>query len=152
MATAPNPNGDALTEYFQPTPAATTADLYLNPQIRLLAAPAGTGTPTSLGGSTGPLGQLQNGDWLDVSVSYENGTGASFELQLENLTSATLAMPAIAAPSPVNSSSFIVTWEGACQRSLPVRAGLCSFDRHVSPAVRSFPAISSRISAPSSGP
>ena len=72
-ATAPNPDGYALAEYFQPAPAALTADLYLNPQIRELAPPAGTGTPVSLGGSTGPLGQLQNGDWLDVSVTYDNG-------------------------------------------------------------------------------
>jgi hypothetical protein len=111
-ATAPDTSGYAFAEYFYTSNS--TADLYINPEIRTLAPAAGTGAPISLGGSTGalPFGQLQNGDYLDVTVLYKDGTSASDDIQLTNLTSATDPMPEPATPSPINSSTFNVTWEG----------------------------------------
>ena len=57
-ATAPDPTGAALAEYF-PSSSAGAGDLYLNPQIRSdLPSPGGT---LPLGGSTGSLISLSNG-------------------------------------------------------------------------------------------
>jgi hypothetical protein len=112
-ATGLNPNGYAYAEYFQSSTYSPSADLYINPQIRELAAPAGTGTPVSLGGSTGLLGQLQNGDWLDVTLHYQDGTSATAEHQVGNLISATDPMPATGIPTPVvMNAAFTVTDDG----------------------------------------
>ena len=84
----PNPSGYAFAEYFANQSNLFQGDLYINPRVRSdLPAPGGS---LPLGGSTGSLIPLQNGDLLTVSVHYQNeSTVNSYPLPLTNLTSAT---------------------------------------------------------------
>ena len=67
-ATAPDPAGAAFAEYF-PSSSPGVGDLYLNPEVRSdLPAPGGT---LPLGGSTGSLISLANGDVLTVTINYQ---------------------------------------------------------------------------------
>ena len=69
-ATAPDPTGAALAEYF-PSTSPGAGDLYLNPQIKSdLPSPGGT---LPLGGSTGSLISLGNGVVLTVTINYQSG-------------------------------------------------------------------------------
>ena len=76
--------------------------LFINPQVNELAAAAGTGSPVSLGGSTGGLIGLLDGDVLTVSVYY-NGEPtvdtSTVTLSTSNFTSATDPMPATGIPT-----------------------------------------------------
>ncbi|MGO9596466.1 MAG: hypothetical protein ACLP7Q_00415 [Isosphaeraceae bacterium] len=100
--------GYSMAEFFYSS--STTGHLYINPQVKSVAPPAGAG---SLGGSTGPLVGLQNGDWLTVNVYYQNTTYTdSYTFQVANLTSATDPMPAVATPSPVTSDGITTTDHG----------------------------------------
>src|SRR5262245_54601463 len=66
-ATAPDPIGSALAEYF-PSATSGQGDLYINPQVKSDLPPAGGTLP--LGGSTGGLVQLANGTPLTVTINY----------------------------------------------------------------------------------
>ena len=94
--------------------SSTTGHLYINPQVKSVTPPAGAG---SLSGSTGPLVQLQNGDWLTVTVYYQNATTDSDTFEVTNLTSATDPMPAVTTPSPVTSAGITVTDHGQDNKS-----------------------------------
>ncbi|HEX3449701.1 MAG TPA: hypothetical protein VHS97_15710, partial [Isosphaeraceae bacterium] len=65
-ATAPNPSGNALAEYF-PSSTAGQGDLYINPQVKSDLPPTGSTLP--LGGSTGSLIQLQDGASLSFTIT-----------------------------------------------------------------------------------
>ena len=98
-ATAPDPSGFALAEFFASTTAAQ-GDLYLNPAVRSDQAPAGGSLP--LGGSTGPMIQLTNGSTLTLTIDYQNSTTPDVvSVAIDNLTSATDPMPPTPTPAPV---------------------------------------------------
>jgi hypothetical protein len=105
-ATAPDPSGAALAEYF-PSTSAGTGDLYLSPRIRSDLPPAGGTLP--LGGSTGSLISLGNGVVLAVAIAYQNGPNtARVSAQVSGLASPTLPMPAVAVPANVISPFQVV--------------------------------------------
>ena len=114
-ATQPDAAGYSLAEFFQNL---TTGDLYINPQVNSVSATAGTGSPPSLGGSTGNLIQLTNGDSLKITVYYQNTTYTdSFTFQLGGsiggLTSPTdPEPPPSVTPVNVNTSVLTVQDEG----------------------------------------
>ncbi len=119
--TQPNSNGNnvpGLGEYGYSmaefvASSGTTGDLYINPQVQSVAPAAGTGSPISLGGSTGPLVGLQNGDWLTVTVNYQNTTITDSDtFQVEHLRSAALPVAAIATPPAATAGGMTVTDHG----------------------------------------
>ena len=57
-----------------PSAVQGSGDLYINPQVKSVAPLAGTGTPVSLGGSTGAPIQLQNGNSLTLTTNYTDGS------------------------------------------------------------------------------
>ena len=71
--TEPGANDYALAEFF-PSAVQGSGDLYINPQVKSVAPLAGTGTPVSLGGSTGAPIQLQNGNSLTLTTNYTDGS------------------------------------------------------------------------------
>jgi hypothetical protein len=71
--TEPGANDYALVEFF-PSAVQGSGDLYINPQVKSVAPLAGTGTPVSLGGSTGAPIQLQNGNSLTLTTNYTDGS------------------------------------------------------------------------------
>jgi hypothetical protein len=110
--------------------SSTTGDLYINPQVKGVAPPAGSG---SLSGSTGSLVQLQNGDWLTATVYYQNTTYTDSDtFQVANLTSGTDPMPAITTPSAVTSGGMTITDNGQDN------SGNCFPVRHVHLTVPNF--------------
>ena len=96
-ATAPDPTGAAFAEYF-PSSTPGDGDLYMNPQIRSdLPAPRGT---LPLGGSTGSLISLANGDTLTVTIDYQGQTSPdTVTAVVSGLISATDPMPATPVPA-----------------------------------------------------
>ena len=105
----PNSDGSSQAAFFYtvqpnfdaspPVPIPSTGDLYISPEVNAVdTVPAGQGTPESLGGSTGPIEYLQDGDVLNIAVTSATGGVATCQLTLSNLTSPT--EPATAAPTP----------------------------------------------------
>ena len=117
-ATAPNPDGYAMAEIFQSVSNVPDADLYLNPQVQAVAQPARTGSPVSLGGSTGSIIYLLDNDVLTYYLYYQGETTPvtslpEVTLSSSNFTSATDPMPATGMPTPVvMNSAFTVTDDG----------------------------------------
>ncbi len=98
-ATAPDPSGAALAEYF-PSSIAGHGDLYLNPQVRSDLPPAGGSLP--LGGSTGRLIQLVNGVVMTVTIDYQSqASPATVTVAVSEMVSPTDPMPAISVPANV---------------------------------------------------
>jgi hypothetical protein len=105
-ATAPDPTGAALAEYF-PSTTPGAGDLYLNPQIRSDLPAAGGTLP--LGGSTGSLIPLGNGVALAVAITYQNQPSpAPVNVAVSGLSSPTLPMPAVPVPGNVISAFQVV--------------------------------------------
>ena len=82
-----------------------------------MALQAGTGSPVSLGGSTGNIEGLEATYVLTFYIYYKGQTTPvtpepEVTLNSSNFTSATDPMPTIQTPSPVNGSAFNVTWDG----------------------------------------
>jgi hypothetical protein len=108
-ATAPNPSGNALAEYF-PSSTAGQGDLYINPQVKS-DLPA-TGSTLPLGGSTGSLIQLQDGASLSFTITLAGqASPVTASVVVTNLVSATDPMPAIATPGNIV-GTFQVTDDG----------------------------------------
>ena len=100
--------GYSMAEFFYTS--STAGHLYINPQVKSVAPPAGAG---SLGGSTGSLVQLQKWNRLTVKVYYQNTTHTdSYTFQVRKLTSATDPMPAVTTPSAVTSNGMTITDHG----------------------------------------
>ena len=105
-ATAPDPTGAALAEYFAST-SPGDGDLYLNPQVRSDLPPAGGSLP--LGGSTGSLIDLSNGVVLTVTIAYQSGASpATATVPVSNMVSPTDPMPAIPVPANVVNAFQVV--------------------------------------------
>ena len=98
-ATAPDPSGAAFAEYFASS-GPGGGDLYLNPQVRSdLASPGGR---LPLGGSTGSLISLANGDVLTVTIYYQGQASPDVATAaVSGLVSATDPMPATPVPANV---------------------------------------------------
>ena len=98
-ATSPDPTGAAFAEYF-PSSSPGVGDLYLNPQVRSdQPAPGGT---LPLGGSTGSLISLANGDVLTVKIDYQGQSSPdTVTTVVSGLVSATDPMPAEPVPANV---------------------------------------------------
>jgi len=108
--TEPDPSGYALAEFFPSQSVQNAGDLFINPQVKSDLPPPGGSLP--LGGSTGSLVKLQNGDIITVDVHYINETTVdSYTLTLSNLTSATDPMTEPPTPNPVD-NWFTVTDDG----------------------------------------
>ncbi len=89
-ASEPDPNGYALAEYFVTSPS--TDDVYINPQVKSDLPPPGGSLP--LGGSTGSLIPLQDGNQLTFYIYYSGQTNyvtpaPTVTLSSSNFTSAT---------------------------------------------------------------
>jgi hypothetical protein len=108
-ATAPDPAGAALAEYF-PSSNPLQGDLYLNPQVKSDQGPAGSTLP--LGGSTGSLIGLANGALLSVAISYaDQSSPVTASVVITGLISPTDPMPTIATPGNVV-GTFTVNVDG----------------------------------------
>jgi hypothetical protein len=122
--TAPDTGGYSLAEFFRPAPQSSTGDLFINPQLRCVAPPAGTGTPVSLGGSTGSLVRLRNGNPLTVTVYYQNTSLTdSCTFTVRNLTSPTLSMPRPTVTGIVTTGGMTVTDLGQDSSAHPWETG-----------------------------
>jgi len=108
-ATAPDPTGAALAEYF-PSSTPDQGDLYINPQVKSDLAVAGGSLP--LGGSTGSLIGLANGVSLSVAIDYQGQTSPDIaSVLVSGLVSPTDPMPLVASPADMV-SRFQVTDQG----------------------------------------
>ena len=95
--------GYSMAEFFYTS--STAGHLYINPQVKRVAPPAGAG---SLGGSTGSLVQLQKWNRLTVNVYYQNTTHTdSYTFQVRKLTSATDPMPAVTTTAVISNGMTI---------------------------------------------
>lgn len=98
-ATAPDPAGYALAEYF-PSTTSGQGDLYINPEVNSDLPPTGGSLP--LGGSTAALIALTNGTPLTVTIDYQgSSTPDVVTVPVANLVSATDPMPATPTPAKV---------------------------------------------------
>jgi hypothetical protein len=108
-ATQPDPTGAALAEFF-PASSPGQGDLYMSPEVKSNLPAPGAALP--LGGSTGRLILLKNGDPLLIRIIYQqSGAAETTSVQVSGLGSATEAMPAVFAPADVD-PSFRVTSDG----------------------------------------
>ena len=98
-ATAPDQTGAAFAEYFAAS-GPGGGDLYLNPQVKSdLASPGGS---LPLGGSTGSLISLANGDVLTVTIYYQGQASPDVTTAaVSGLVSPTDRMPATPVPANV---------------------------------------------------
>jgi hypothetical protein len=108
-ATAPDPTGAALAEYF-PASSPGQGDLYINPRVK--SDVPSPGSALTLGGSTGSLIQLADGMALTLTFNYSGQTNPdAATVDVSNLASAMLPMPAVGTPANVV-GTFRVTDDG----------------------------------------
>ena len=112
------PPGWAIAEFFypdtDPAPAAREGDLYINPIVDSALGP----TNAPLGSSTGSPTTVQNGDVLELTVTYSPVSGGPStdigSTAVTGLAEPPLPAPAVAVPSPVVTNSGIqVSWPSA---------------------------------------
>lgn len=119
-ATAPDPTGAALAEYF-PSSSPGQGDLYINPEVKSDLPPPGGSLP--LGGSTGSLIQLANGMNLTVTIDYSGQTSPdTLPVTVSHLNSATLLTPSPGTPAnPL--AGFQITDQGQDGTGQPYEQG-----------------------------